>query len=54
VKTLLQSYEQDVTSIFDAQPPDPDKQQQHDKIREFRQLTHDVATEVLTLAHEDQ
>jgi hypothetical protein len=26
VRTLLQSYEQDVTTIFDVQPPEPDKQ----------------------------
>jgi hypothetical protein len=36
VRTLLQSYEQDVTTIFDCQPPDPDKQ-----VRYFRSLTHD-------------
>ena len=49
---LLQSYQEDMTTIFDQSPPNPDKQQLHDQIKEFRQLTHAVATEVLTLAHE--
>ena len=31
---LLQSYQDDVTTIFDTNPPDPDKQ-----IRDFRGLT---------------
>ena len=36
VRTLLQSYEQDVTTIFDCQPPDLDKQ-----VRYFRSLKND-------------
>lgn len=36
VKTLLQSYEQDVTRIFDVSPPEPEKQM----IKEFKGLTH--------------
>jgi len=32
----LQSYQEDVTTIFDQNPPDPDKQ-----IKDFRAITHD-------------
>jgi hypothetical protein len=39
---LLQSYEQDVTTIFDQQPPDPDKQLKKD----FKKLTHDFVKDV--------
>jgi hypothetical protein len=38
VRTLLQTYEQDVLAVF-TQPPEPDKHQLHDQIKEFRQLT---------------
>lgn len=44
VKTLLQSYERDVTTIFDVQPPGPDKQ-----IKDFRGLTHDFVKTVIGL-----
>ena len=44
VRTLLQSYEQDVTTIFDQSPPEPDKQ-----IKEFRQLTHSFEKAVIGL-----
>ncbi len=44
VKTLLQSYERDVTTIFDVQPPDPDKQ-----IKDFKGLTHDFVKAVIGL-----
>lgn len=36
VRTLLQGYTDDVTTIFDQQPPDPDKQ-----VKDFRAVTHD-------------
>ena len=49
--TLIQSYERDVTTIFDQSPPEPDKQQLHDQIKEFKQSTHTFRTEVLELAH---
>ena len=51
IDRLLQSYQEDVTTIFDQNPPDPDKQQLHDQIKEFKQLTHTFRTEVLELAH---
>lgn len=35
VKTLLQGYQEDVTRIFDVNPPEPEKQ----LIKEFKQLT---------------
>lgn len=44
VRTLLQSYEQDVTTIFDQSPPYPDKQ-----IKEFRQLTNSFEKAVIGL-----
>lgn len=42
VKTLLQSYQEDVTRIFDVNPPEPDKQ-----IKDFRSLTHDFVKAVM-------
>jgi hypothetical protein len=42
IDRLLQSYQQDVTTIFDQQPPDPDKQ-----IKDFRGLTHDFEKAVI-------
>jgi hypothetical protein len=42
IPALLQSYERDVTTIFDSQPPDPDKQ-----IKDFRGLTHDFEKAVI-------
>ena len=36
---LLATYQLAVLAVF-QNPPDPDKQQQHDQIKEFRQLTH--------------
>jgi hypothetical protein len=45
VKTLLQSYERDVTTIFDQQPPEPDKQ-----VKDFRSLTHDFEKAVIGLS----
>jgi hypothetical protein len=44
IERLLQSYEQDVITIFDVQPPDPDKQ-----IKDFRSLTHDFVKAVIGL-----
>lgn len=43
VRTLLQSYEQDVTRIFDVNPPEPDKQ----LIKEFKGLTHEFVKAVI-------
>ncbi len=37
IDRLLQSYEQDVTSLFSIPPPDGDKQ----LVKDFRSLTHD-------------
>ena len=45
VRTLLQNNEQDVTTIFDHSPPDPDKQ-----IKDFRGLTHDFEKAVIGLS----
>jgi hypothetical protein len=42
IDRLLQSYEQDATTIFDSQPPDPDKQ-----VKDFRSLTHDFVKAVI-------
>ena len=42
VRTLLQGYSEDVTRIFDVQPPDPDKQ-----VKDFRSLTHDFEKAVI-------
>jgi hypothetical protein len=42
IDRLLQSYQQDVTTIFDQQPPDPDKQ-----IKDFRGLTYDFEKAVI-------
>jgi hypothetical protein len=44
IDLLLQSYEQDVATIFDSQPPEPDKQ-----IKDFRSLTHDFEKAVIGL-----
>ncbi len=46
VKTLLQSYEQDVTTIFDQSPPEPDKQLKKD----FKKLTHNFGNRILFLS----
>jgi hypothetical protein len=46
VRTLLQGYEQDVLAVF-QNPPEPDKQAQHDQIKEFRGLTHDFEKAVI-------
>jgi hypothetical protein len=42
IPALLQSYERDLTTIFDQQPPDPDKQ-----VKDFRSLTHDFEKAVM-------
>lgn len=42
VRTLLQGYTDDVTTIFDQQPPDPDKQ-----VKDFRAVTHDFEKAVI-------
>jgi len=42
IDRLLQSYQDDVTTIFDINPPDPDKQ-----IKDFRGLTHDFEKVVI-------
>ena len=42
VRTLLQGYTDDVTTIFDQQPPEPDKQ-----VKDFRAVTHDFVKAVL-------
>lgn len=44
IDRLLQSYQEDVTTIFDVNPPDPDKQ-----IKDFRSLTHDFVKAVIGL-----
>jgi hypothetical protein len=44
IPALLQSYERDVTTIFEINPPDPDKQ-----IKDFRSLTHDFVKAVIGL-----
>jgi hypothetical protein len=44
IDRLLQSYQEDVTTIFDVQPPEPDKQ-----IKDFRGLTHDFEKAVIGL-----
>jgi hypothetical protein len=45
VRTLLQSYEQDVTRIFDTQEPIPGNQ----LVKDFRSLTHDFVKAVIGL-----
>jgi hypothetical protein len=42
IPALIQNYERDVTTIFDSQPPEPDKQ-----VKEFRGLTHDFERAVI-------
>jgi hypothetical protein len=49
VRTLLQSYERDVTTIFDQTPPMPDKHAQLDQIKDFRAITHDYEKAVIGL-----
>jgi hypothetical protein len=44
IDRLLQSYQEDVTTIFDVSPPKPDKQ-----IKDFRSLTHDFVKAVIGL-----
>jgi hypothetical protein len=39
---LFQSYQEDVTTIFDQQPPEPDKQ-----IKDFRAVSHDFKKAVM-------
>ena len=41
IPALLQSYQDDVTTIFDQNPPEPDKQ-----IKDFRAVTHDFVKAV--------
>ncbi len=43
VRTLLQSYEQDVTTLFHTQEPIPGNQ----LVKEFRSLTHDYEKAVI-------
>jgi hypothetical protein len=43
VRTLLQSYEQDVITLFDTREPIPGNQ----LVKEFRSLTHDYETAVI-------
>ena len=43
IDRLLQSYQDDVTTIFDINPPDPDKQ-----VKDFRGLTHDFEKAVIS------
>ena len=43
VRTLLQSYEQDLTTIFDQSPRDPDKQM----IKEFKGITKNFVKAVV-------
>lgn len=45
VRTLLQSYEQDVTTLFDTREPIPGNQ----LVKEFRSLTHDFEKAVIGL-----
>ena len=42
IDRLLQSYQDDVTTIFDINPPDPDKQ-----VKDFRGLTHEFEKAVI-------
>ena len=44
IPALLQSYERDVTTIFDQTPPEPEKQ-----VKDFRALTHDFEKAVIGL-----
>ena len=46
---LLEQYQQSVLAVF-INPPDPDKQAQHDQIKEFRQLTQDFIKDVVDAA----
>jgi hypothetical protein len=47
---LLEDYQQDVATLMDFYFDG--ELQQHDLKKQFRQLTHSVATEVLEIAHE--
>lgn len=42
IDRLLQSYQDDVTTIFDQSPPEPDKQ-----IKDFRAVTHDFEKAII-------
>ena len=42
IDRLLQSYQDDVTTIFNINPPDPDKQ-----VKDFRGLTHEFEKAVI-------
>ena len=42
IDRLLKSYQDDVTTIFDVSPPEPDKQ-----IKDFRAVTHDFEKAVI-------
>jgi hypothetical protein len=42
-QTLTWCYEQDVTTLFDTQPPEPEKQ----LTKDFRSLTHDFEKAVI-------
>jgi hypothetical protein len=44
IRILVQGYTDGVTTIFDQQPPDPDKQ-----VKDFRSLTHDFEKAVIGL-----
>ncbi len=46
IPALLQSYERDVTTIFDQSPPEPEKQLKQD----FKKLTHDFVKDVVDAA----
>jgi hypothetical protein len=43
IDRLLQSYHEDVTTIFDQQPPEPDKQ----LVKEFKGITKDFVKAVI-------
>jgi len=42
---LLEQYRSDVLAVF-INPPEPDKQAQHDQIKEFKQLTKDFERQI--------
>jgi hypothetical protein len=44
IRILVQGYTEGMTTIFDQQPPDPDKQ-----VKDFRSLTHDFEKAVIGL-----
>jgi hypothetical protein len=46
IPELLEQYQRAVLAVFQA-PPEPERQEQHEQVKEFRQLTHGFEKAIL-------